>query len=137
MKRSCHQSFHRSAPQPQGYVAIAVVLLLSVIILGVMVTVAQLGIGEEQSSLALSKGEDSLHFVEGCMEDALLKLRASSGYTGGSITRPEGTCTVTISNVGTIYTVTATTTATNYRRTVRAVVNRGVTAITITSWNEL
>lgn len=119
----------------QGYVAISMMLILSVVTLSVMVTVAQLGIGEGQASFALTKGEDTLQFVEGCLEDALLKLRASASYTGGSITRPEGTCTITVSNVGTVYTVTATNTVSTYKRTVRAVVNR-TSSLAITSWQE-
>lgn len=118
-----------------GYVAIAIVLILTVVILGIMVTVAQLGVGEGQVSLALSKGEDTLNFVEGCMEDALLKIRSDPTYSGGSITRPEGTCTIAVSQAGTTYTVTSTTTATTYGRTVQGVVTRS-TALSLTSWKE-
>ena len=118
-----------------GYMAIAMVLILTAIILGIMITVTQLGIGEGQASLALSKGEDTLGFTEGCMEDALLKIWSDPSYTSGTITRPEGTCTVTVSQVGNVYTVTTTGTATNYKRTVEAVVTRG-SSMTITSWKE-
>ena len=120
-----------------GYVAISIVLILSVISIAVAVTVAQLGIGEGQTSLSHSKGEETLHFVEGCLEDALLKLRASASYAGGTISRPEGSCTITVSSVATTYTVTATTTATTYRRSVQAVVVRGSSAVTLSSWKEL
>jgi len=118
-----------------GYVAISIVLILTAVILGIMVTVAQLGIGEGQVSLALSKGEDTLHFVEGCTEDALLKIRSNASYAGGTITRPEGTCSITVSTVGSTYTVTTSTTATSYKRTVQAVAIRGTT-VSLTSWKE-
>lgn len=119
----------------EGYVAIAIVLILTVVILGIMVTVAQLGVGEGQVSLALSKGEDALNFAEGCMEDALLKIRSDPTYPGGSITRPEGTCTITVSQAGSTYTVTAAITGTTYRRTIQAVVARS-TSLGLTSWKE-
>ncbi len=118
-----------------GYVAISILLILTALILGIMVTVAQLGIGEGQVSLALSKGEDTLHFVEGCTEDALLKIRSNASYAGGTITRPEGTCSITVSTVGSTYTVTTSTTATSYKRTVQAVAIRGTT-VSLTSWKE-
>ncbi len=118
-----------------GYVAISIILILTAVVLGIIVTVAQLGIGEGQVSLALSKGEDTLHFVEGCMEDALLKIRSNVSYAGGTITRPEGTCSITVSTVGSTYTVTATTTATPYKRTVQAVAIRGTT-MSLTRWKE-
>ncbi len=119
----------------KGYVAISVVLILAAVILGIMVTVAQLGVGEGQSSLALSKGEDTLNFVEGCTEDALLKIRSNASYSGGTITRPEGTCSVTVSLAGSTYAVTVTTTATAYKRTIQAVVVKS-TALSLTSWKE-
>lgn len=119
-----------------GYVAISILLILTAVILGIIVTVAQLGIGEGQVSLALSKGEDTLHFVEGCMEDTLLKIRSNASYAGGTIAHPEGTCSITVSQVGSTYTVTATTTTTSYKRTVQAVATRG-TALSLTSWKEL
>jgi hypothetical protein len=118
-----------------GYIAISILLILTAVLLGIMVTVAQLGIGEGQVSLALSKGEDTLHFAEGCMEDALLKIRSNVSYAGGTITRPEGTCSITVSTAGSTYTVTSTTTATSYRRTVQAVAIRGAT-VSLTSWKE-
>jgi|SRR3989344_5721571 len=128
-----------------GYVAISILLILTAVVLGIMVTVAQLGIGEGQVSLALSKGEDTLNFVEGCMEDAMLKARANSAFgdpagTPVTITRPEGTCLVTvISKTGSspvIWTVNATTTATKYTRVVRAMFSKSPTGITLTSWKE-
>lgn len=120
----------------RGYVAVAVMLLTAVIILGTTITVISLGIGEGQSSLALTNGENTLHFVEGCMEDALLKIRANASYGGGTITQPEGTCTISISQAGATYTVTATSTATTYRRTIQAVVTRS-SSLTISSWREM
>ena len=119
-----------------GYIALITVIILSAVSLAVATTVSLLAIGEAQSSYALSKGEDTLGFVEGCMEDALLKVRASDAYTGGAITRPEGTCTITVSTGGNVWTVTATTTATTYKRTIQAIVTKS-TSLVITSWKEL
>ncbi len=118
-----------------GYIALAVVLILTAVILSIMITVAQLGVGEGQASLALSKGEEALQFTEGCMEDALLKIYLNASYSGGIITHPEGTCSITVSQVGSTYTVTATSTATFYNRTVQAVVTRS-NSLNITSWKE-
>lgn len=122
--------------QQQGYIAVITVLIISVVVLSIATTVSLLAIGEGQSGLSLFKGEDTLTFVEGCMDDALLKARNNNTYTSGSITRPEGTCTVTVSKVGTTWTVTATTTNTQYARTVQAVITRG-SSMAITSWKEL
>jgi Na+-transporting NADH:ubiquinone oxidoreductase subunit NqrC len=119
----------------RGYAALSIVLLLSVIAGVIVITSTLLGIGEGQAALALTKGEETLHFVEGCMEDALLKIRQNASYAGGSITRPEGTCSITVAQAGSTYTVTATTPVTTYKRSIQAVVQRG-SSISITSWKE-
>lgn len=120
----------------KGFIALTSVLIIGVVVLAITVTVVYLSIGQGQSSFALTKGENQLGLVEGCMEDVLLKIRASASYAGGSITRPEGTCTITVSSVGNVYTVTATSISTDYRRTVRSVVTRASTMI-LTSWKEI
>lgn len=119
-----------------GFIAITSVLVISAVVLSIVASVIYLSIGQGQSALALSKGEDAMAFVDGCAEDALLKLRASASYAGGNITRPEGTCSVSVSSVGSTYTLTVATSATLYKRTVQVVAVRG-SNITITSWKEI
>jgi uncharacterized protein (UPF0333 family) len=121
----------------RGYIAISMVLIILSVVIAVATTVTLLAIGEAQSSLILTKGEDTLSFVEGCAEDALLKARASSSYTGGNITRPEGTCTVSVSKASTTWTLTISTTATAYVRTVEVVITRDGYGDTITTWKEI
>lgn len=120
----------------KGYIALITVLIISAVTLSIATTVSLLAIGEAQSSLALHKGEDTISFVEGCVEDALLKARASDTYVGGIITRPEGTCSITVSKVSNIWTITATTTSTVYKRTIQVVAVKG-TSMALTSWREL
>ena len=120
----------------KGFIALTSVLVISVVVLSITLTIVYLSIGQGQSSLALSKGEDQLAFAEGCMEDALLKVRANSSYAGGSITRPEGTCAITVSQVGNVYTITSAGITTAYKRTIQAVATRG-SSIVITSWKEI
>lgn len=130
----------------QGFIAFSTVLIIMVTTLIIASTVAYLAIGEIQSAFALYKGEDTVQFVEGCMEDALLKARASSTFgdpvgTPVNITRPEGTCVITVvSKTGsnpTVWTMKATTLSTQYVRTIQVIFDRSVTVITLTSWKEL
>lgn len=123
-------------PNVKGYIALTTVLILSAVTLAIATTISLLAIGEAQSSLALHKGEDSLTFVEGCMEDALLNARESDSYTGGTLTRPEGTCSITVNKVSNTWTITATTTSTAYTRTIQVVAVKG-SSLTLTSWKEL
>ena len=121
---------------PKGYIALVTVLIISAVVLATASTVSLLAVGEAQTSLALYKGEENLHFVEGCMEDALLKSWASSSYKGGNITRPEGTCIIGVIKKGSQWTITTTSTASAYNRTVQVVFN-GTSGTGMSSWREV
>lgn len=124
-------------------VALSIVIVLGGVLVALATTVTYLSIGEAQTGLAHLKGNENLSFAEGCMEDAMLKIRSDSSYAGGTIGRPgtEGTCSIAIvSKTGSspvTWTVNATSTATAYKRTVRAVFNRAATGITLVSWSEI
>lgn len=123
--------------QSRGFVAISAVLVIASVVLVIGITVSMLAIGEGQAGLALYKGESALDITESCMEEALWQSRQSSSYTGGTISFTEGSCTVTVSKVGNVWTITSTGTATDYRRSVQVVMTRGTSAITLTSWKEI
>ncbi len=120
----------------QGFIALSMILIITAVVMSIATTVTFLAIGEAQSALTQQKGEDAWTFVEGCAEDALLKIHANSTYAGGTITRPEGTCSVTVTTGNPNWNITVTTTATNYKRSVQIQATRGST-ITITSWEEI
>ena len=121
-----------------GFVAITTVLILSVVVVAIATTVTLLSIGEAQSSLSLYKGEDNLNFVEGCVEDVMLKIRANSSYNGTSITRPEGTCSITYNSGGpSNWDITITSLSAAYQRKVNVVFTRNPTGISVTSWKEI
>ena len=125
----------------KGYIALITVLIVMAVVLTTASTVALLAIGEAQSGFSLFKGDEVLSFVDGCAEDAMLKARADPNYNGGIITRPEGSCAITIvSKVGSpivTWTIRATTEATLYKRAVEIVFNRAPTGITLTSYKEI
>ena len=119
----------------RGYIALITILIVSGVALATAATVSLLGIGVGQSALAGSKGENALQLVEGCTEDALLKSAQNSAYSGGNITRPEGTCVITISKSGNNWTIIATSTQTDYNYTTQAqFVRSSGSPITVTSW---
>ena len=124
----------------KGFVAITTVLILSAVVVAIATTVTLLSIGEAQSSLSLFKGEDNLSFLEGCVEDVMMKIRADSSYNGASITRPEGTCAITYNPGGTgpvNWDITVTTPPTTpYQRQLRVIFVRNPTGISLTSWKE-
>lgn len=120
-----------------GFVAISVVLILIVIIVSIGSTITLLSIGEAQSGLRLYQGEDNLQFVEGCVEDVILKVRANSSYLGGTITRPEGSCIVAVNSGNPNWDVTVSSNATDFQRKIQATFTRGAKNISLTSWKEI
>jgi hypothetical protein len=122
----------------QGYIALVTVLIISGVALAIAATVSLLGIGVEQSALTGSKGESTLELTEGCAEDALLKSQLSSSYNGGNITRPEGTCVITVTKNVNNWTIKVTSTQTDYNRTVQInIIRIPSSPITISSWQEV
>jgi len=121
----------------KGYIALITVLIISAVALAIAATVALLGIGAAQSAVAGSKGENALQLAEGCAEDALLKSQQSGAYNGGNITRPEGTCVITVNKSGTNWTIIDTSTQIDFNRTVQVsfVRNTG-SPIDLSSWQE-
>lgn len=119
----------------KGYIALTMILVIVSVVIALATTIALLSIGEGQASLAQQEGEESWNFIDGCAEDALLKIHDSSSYAGGTITRPEGSCSVTVISGNPNWNIKVTTTSTTYKRTVQILATRGST-ITITSWLE-
>lgn len=123
----------------KGFVAITTVLILSVVVVAISTTVTLLSIGEAQSSLSLFKGEDNLSFTEGCVEDYLLKIRANPTLPG-NITRPEGTCQVSVNNgkSGPVdWDLIISSQTTSYQRKIEVIFTRNTTGISLTSWKEI
>lgn len=124
----------------KGYIAISSVVIILAVILALTITMSYSAIGEAQSGLAVHLGEENLYGAEGCAEDVLLKIR-SSATAVTSVSRPEGSCSVTYALSGpTDWDMTVTfqsTTDANIRRSIRVVFVRGATALTLTSWNEI
>ena len=121
----------------KGFVAMTTVLIISAVVTAVVTTVILLSVGEGQASLALLRGEENLANVEGCVEDVLQKIHDSGTYSGASITRPEGTCTIAYTLGGpTDWDLTVSFSGAEYNRKIHVVFTRAA-AITVTRWEEI
>lgn len=132
----------------KGYIATITVLIVMAVVLATVSTVTFLSIGEAQSGFSLFKGEDTLTFVEGCMEDVLLKARASSTFgdpVGSEVTiaHESLSCKIKVisKNVSPPFTwdmkVQTDTTVTKYNRIIEVFFNRTPTVVILTSWKEV
>lgn len=119
-----------------GYIAITSVIIICAVALIILSAVSLLGIGETQSGFASVRGNTSFYLAEGCMEHALLQARNNNGYTGGTLTMPEGVCTITVSKSGTAWTITALVPYQGHTQTVQTDIERTGT-VTIQNWRQL
>lgn len=118
-----------------GYVALASVLVIAAVVLTIGISVSLLSVSEGQMSLAEKKNEETVDFIEGCVEDALLRLNEDNAIPT-QIPLPEGNCDVTIdSQSGSDWTFTVSGSVDNYTKNIQAQMTRGST-VTITSWQE-
>lgn len=118
-------------------VALSIVIVLGGVLVALATTVTYLSIGEAQSGLAHLKGGDNLSFVEGCVEDYMLKIRSNSSFTAQNITRPEGTCTIVINSGNPNWDITVSSSSSLYKRSLQVVFVRNSTGIVLTSWKEI
>jgi len=118
-----------------GYIALASILVILVILIAVGSAVTLLSISVLQESLSFFKASKSWYLVDSCAETALFQLYNNNSLPT-AVTLPTGTCGVTInSHTSTAWDFTVTGTLDNYPRTVTINLNR-VAQITINSWRE-
>lgn len=116
-----------------GYVALATVLVIAVVVTTVGLSVATQSIDTVQSTLFDERGHQVRNVVESCVEDALLSLNKNNAIAS-SITLPDGSCSVTI-NSQTGLTWNFTVTSTVEQQTASAVVEaERDSAVSVTSW---
>lgn len=121
----------------KGYVALSSLLVISAVVLMVVISASLLSLSEGQMGDSVRKGEEAFFFVEGCLEEALLRARDSSVYEGGVLNLPDGQCTIDIIKDDGNWTVTASGSKDGYQRSVEAQIRRGCDQIELISWQEV
>lgn len=122
-----------------GFVAFTSLLVISAVALIVAISIALLGIGESRASLDFKKGQEVLKAAEGCVEEALLRLRDSGLYSGGALNVGDGSCNIVISGSGSSRTITVEATISDppdYVRNIEVTVKRTGNSINILTWQE-
>ena len=117
-----------------GFVVISTVFILLAVALALGVTVTILSVSDAQTSYAISEGTDARSLLDGCAEDTLLFSRASASYVGGTIMRPEGSCSVSLSKAGNRWSATVRTNG-EYDQAATVVFDRTGSKVTLVSWH--
>lgn len=126
----------RGLPFQKGYVALSSILVILAVTLAIGISTSLLSINDALSSVSGQKGNTSMDIIEGCVEDALIRLNEDNSIPS-SLVLPQGTCTVTInSQVGNNWDFTVSASINSYTRSVRVQAVRSTT-VSITSWQEI
>ena len=121
----------------KGYIAFSSLLVISAVVLAITVSVSLLSISESQMGNAVKKGEEALFFIEGCLEEGLLRISKNPSYNGGLLNFPEGQCTINIQKDGEDWTVIASGLKDGYARKVEAKIKRICNQTELVSWLEI
>jgi hypothetical protein len=133
-----HKIFHNQ----EGISALLVVVVILAVIISLGLLVSKISINELALSLDEDQSNRALHIAEACEEEATFRLKRDSGYTGGSITIVDGTCTVVVTGGGSTRSIDVTSTYGNETRdltvdvTLEANLDGNADGIDVTNWEE-
>jgi hypothetical protein len=121
----------------RGMAALLVVVIIGAALLIMAYSAIYLGLGELEMGYDSQRGDEAMSVADGCMEEALHRLEKDNGYSGGTITLDNGTCTMAVSGAAGSRTIIVTATADEYTKKIQADVTISGYLITVESWQEL
>jgi hypothetical protein len=120
----------------RGAVTLATTLVVFAAALALATSVQFIGIGEVLMAYGTVRSEQAFQFADSCVDEALLRLKRDSGYTGGSLSEGDASCTIAVSGSGSTRTITSTATVGQQTRVIIVGVSISGTIVTVTSWAE-
>jgi hypothetical protein len=119
----------------KGIAALLTIVIVAAATLIMAYSSSLLGLGELELGHTSQKGEEAFAVADGCMEEALRRIRVNTSYTGGSLNVSNGSCTITVTGSGP-YTITVTGTVGDYNKKIATGVSVASRVLTINSWEE-
>jgi hypothetical protein len=127
---------HHAPRTERGYAAIVAVIVVGAVLVLTGVGVVLNSINEVQSSFGEGQKEIGLALVDACAQESLLRINKNNALPG-TITLPQGSCTVTInSQVGNSWDFTISGTFGVYSKSVRVTATR-TSSVVVNSWQEI
>jgi type II secretory pathway component PulK len=118
---------------------VALVLLLVFMAIAITITTAatMLTISSSQSSSRQDISYQALSVAESGMENALMRLIRDPSYSGETLTVDTGVATITVNNVGSVFTVNSTGTFGQYSRSVQVTMLDNGGIMSLSTWREI
>src|SRR3989338_4977442 len=85
----------------KGFSALLTVLIIGVVALAMAYSSSMLGLGELDLGYTAQKGGEAFSAADGCLEEAMRRLRLDAGYTGSLVLQVgSNSCTITVNGLG-------------------------------------
>jgi len=125
----------------EGFATLTTAIIIFFTTLSMALSIQFAGIGELQTGFQNNLSAQSLSLADGCLEEAMLRLRREASYTGGTLTIGNDTCTNVVTGAGGTRTIISTATINStIIREIRAEVSIVATptgnTVTLTDWEE-
>ncbi len=92
----------------QGAAAILTVVIVGAATLLMAYSASLLGLGELEMGYLAQKGEEAFYVADGCVQEAMHRLRKDSGYSGSSLNLGNGSCIISVAGSGSERAITVT-----------------------------
>lgn len=89
----------------RGVAALLTIVIVGAATLIMAYTASILGFGELSMGYTSQKGAETFSIADGCVEEALLRLRIDNNYSGETLSLGEGSCIISVSGAGASRTV--------------------------------
>ncbi|MFH1522566.1 MAG: hypothetical protein ABIE43_01960 [Patescibacteria group bacterium] len=121
----------------QGLAALFIIVILTAAIFIMAYSASLLGLGELDMSYTAQKGAEVFSIADGCMEEALHRLKIDLGYNGDSLNLGSGSCIISVETNENIRTITITANIDEkYYKKIQSNVTIDNREITVNSWEE-
>ena len=130
----------RTEMKERGFVAFTSIIIISAVALAVATSITLLGVGEAKNSLDFKKGLETLKIAESCVDEALLRSRHDSLYSGGTVDVGGGSCSIAVTPSGSDRTFDIVADLNNipgYTRRVRVLARRAGFSVNVIEWREV
>jgi len=117
--------------------ALLTVIIVSASALVIAFSASMLGIGEMDMGYTAQKGQQSMSFTNGCVEESLRQLQLNSNWGGGTLSFGDDSCIIGVVADGNKRNLEVIGTTDNFTKKLQvlSVVDNG--NVSVTSWQEL
>ncbi len=127
--------------QQHGYIALIAVLIITGVTLAISITLNLSGIQESRSGLLLQQTQQAQALADSCLDEAYLRVKRNSNYTGSVLNIADGSCTITVVPAGLLNIdriITAEATYENISRVIESRIRRNIFtgSITVLYWQD-